>query len=41
MLSSPLDRLEGLAAEARERFERLQIVPEDIEQAVKWARESS
>jgi hypothetical protein len=39
--SSPLERLEGLASKTRERFQRLQIEPEDVEQAVKWARESS
>ena len=38
---SPLERFEGLASETRERFQRLQITPEDVEQAVKWARESS
>ena len=39
--SSPFERFERLADKTRKRFQRLEIAPEDVEQAVKWARESS
>jgi bifunctional DNA-binding transcriptional regulator/antitoxin component of YhaV-PrlF toxin-antitoxin module len=35
------DRFEELSTETRERFERLGVEPEDVERAVRWARESS
>ncbi len=38
---TPLERFEALAAETRERFERLGIGEQDVEQAIRWARGSS
>jgi len=35
------DRFEKLASETRERFEELGIEPDDVERAVRWARDSS
>jgi hypothetical protein len=39
--TSAVERFEKLAAETRERFESQGVEPEDVERAVRWARESS
>lgn len=36
-----VERFERLASETRERFEKLGIEPEEVERAVRWARDSS
>ncbi|HWM89194.1 MAG TPA: hypothetical protein VN493_00355 [Thermoanaerobaculia bacterium] len=36
-----VERFEKLASETREHFEELGIEPEEVERAVRWARDSS
>ena len=38
---SPLERFDVLAAETAERFRQLNVTPDDVDAAVRWARESS
>ncbi|MHB8763740.1 MAG: hypothetical protein ACYDA8_05290 [Deferrisomatales bacterium] len=38
---SPLERFESLAAETHKRAQELGITPEDVEDAIRWARGSS
>jgi hypothetical protein len=38
---SPLERFEALAAETHKRAQELGITPEDVEDAIRWARASS
>jgi hypothetical protein len=38
---SPLERFEALAAETAERFQDRKITPDDVDDAVRWSRESS
>lgn len=40
MTPALMERFEKLASETREHFEELGIEPEDVERAVRWARES-
>lgn len=39
--ADPVERFDGLASRTRRRFEELQVAPEDIDEAVAWARGSS
>jgi len=39
--SALVDRFDKLASETRDRFEKLGIEQDDIEHAVRWARDSS
>jgi len=39
--ASPRERFEEIAAQTRSRFERLGLEPDEVERAVRWARESS
>lgn len=37
----PRERFEEISARTRSRFERLGLEPDEVERAVRWARESS
>ena len=37
----PRERFEVLSAQTRSRFERLGLEPDEVERAIRWARESS
>ncbi len=37
----PRERFEALSAQTRSRFERLGLEPDEVERAIRWARESS
>lgn len=37
----PLERFEEISSRTRSRFERLGLEPDEVERAVRWARESS
>lgn len=39
--AAPRERFEEISARTRSRFERLGLEPDEVERAVRWARESS
>jgi bifunctional DNA-binding transcriptional regulator/antitoxin component of YhaV-PrlF toxin-antitoxin module len=39
--ASPRERFREISAETRSRFERLGLEPDEVERAIRWARESS
>ncbi len=38
---SPAERFEGLAGRVQERFSEQGVSPRDVEEAIRWARESA